>query len=109
MQDFIDVQGASGAQYRFRLWPRGAGHLPTAGNYACVRDGPKGPVVVALGESLNLSLLHSELPKSQQGPETHIFTRLNVARATRSAEHADMAAHHANSREEKAAKAGRSR
>ena len=34
MRDFIDLQGASGASYRFRRRPEGAAHLPTAGNYA---------------------------------------------------------------------------
>jgi hypothetical protein len=41
MQDFIDLRGASGAAYRFRVWPDGASHLPIAGNYVFPKAGPE--------------------------------------------------------------------
>ena len=30
MREFVELQGASGASYRVRLWPAGEGHLPIA-------------------------------------------------------------------------------
>lgn len=55
MQNFIDLPGASGALYRFRLWPDGAGHLPIAGNYVIVRADPDGVRVLLVGASNDLS------------------------------------------------------
>jgi hypothetical protein len=94
MKDFIDLQGASGATYRFRLWPTGAAHLPIAGNYVCAQAAGDGYAVVAVGECMDLSRLRDELPKRLREASLHIYTRLNVARATRSAEHEDLAARH---------------
>lgn len=90
MKDFIDLKGASGAAYRFRLWPPGAAHLPIAGNYACVRADDDGFELVSVGEMLDLSELPKALPRKVREATTHIYTRLNVARATRCAEHEDL-------------------
>lgn len=92
MKDFIDFQGASGASYRFRLWPEGAPHQPIAGNYVCVRASGDGFAVVSVGETLDLSGLRQALPKRVREATTHIYTRLNVARAVRTAEHEDLLA-----------------
>jgi hypothetical protein len=92
MRDFIDLTGASGATYRFRLWPAGAPHMPIAGNYACVREDGDGYTVVLLGEALDLSAVRDKLPKKVREATTHIYTRLNVARAARCAEHEDLMA-----------------
>ena len=93
MKDFIDLQGASGAAYRFRLWPAGADHQPIAGNYVCVRAGDDtGFEVVSIGETLDLSQVRAALPKKVRDATTHIYTRLNVARAVRCAEHEDLMA-----------------
>ena len=91
MRDFIDLEGASGVHYRYRYWAPGAGHLPTAGNYACVREGVTGPVVVAIGVSPDLSALRAELSKTPSNADTHVYTRLNVARVARMAEYEDLA------------------
>jgi hypothetical protein len=91
MQDFIDLQGASGAKYRFRHWPAEAGHAPMAGNYAVAREEGGKLKVVALGQSLDLSLCRAEATKGR-GPGVHLFTRLNVARSTRESEHEDLQA-----------------
>jgi hypothetical protein len=98
MNDFIDLTGASGGRYRFRVWPEGASHLPMAGNFAYVRQEADGFTVLVLGESSNLALARSDWPRAAKAGATHVFTRLNVSRATRTAEHADIAAVHAKAR-----------
>lgn len=92
MNDFIDLKGASGASYRFRLWAEGAAHQPIAGNFALVKEDAGGFTIVGVGETLDLSMLRLELPKQALRNVTHIYTRLNVARAIRVAEHEDLTA-----------------
>lgn len=94
MMDFIDLEGASGAQYRFRVWQQGAPHLPMGGNYVYVREEPTGFTVLVVGESNDLSQARSEWPAAVRRGATHVFTRLNVSRAIRTAEHQDLAARH---------------
>lgn len=94
MKDFIDLQGASGAQYRFRVWRDGAPHLPTGGNYVYLREEPQGFTVLLIGETNDLSKARADWPKAVGRGPTHVFTRLNVSRAIRTAEHQDLAAHH---------------
>jgi hypothetical protein len=93
MRDFIDLPGASGASYRFRVWPEGASHLPMAGNFAYVAA-DDGIAVVVLGESGNLAEARAGFARATHKGATHVYTRLNVARAVRLAEHADLAASH---------------
>jgi hypothetical protein len=92
MKDFIDLKGASGAFYRFRLWPEGAPHLPIAGNYVFLKAEPDGVTVVLVGATNDLSQARRAWGKVAQRGVTHVFTRLNVARATRTAEHEDLVA-----------------
>lgn len=66
MQDFIDLTGASGARYRFRVCPDGATN--------------------------DLSRARAERAKVARPDATQVFTRLNVARAQRTAEHEDLVA-----------------
>jgi hypothetical protein len=94
MQDFIDLQGASGTPYRFRRRPDGASHLPTAGNYVLVQESASGFKVMTVGVSLDLSRLRPPGPARAGRRQTHLFTRLNVARAARSAEHEDLVANY---------------
>jgi len=94
MKDFIDLEGASGATYRFRLWADDASHLPTGGNYVYVRQEPKGFTVLVVGESNDLSQARAEWQAALRRGATHAFTRLNVSRAIRTAEHQDLAARH---------------
>lgn len=108
MKDFIDLQGESGATYRFRIWPEGAPHQPIAGNYVCVKPDPAaagGFAVVHVGESTDLSRARSELPKALRAAGLFVYTRLNVSRAIRTAEHEDLAARHR--REEPARRAAK--
>jgi hypothetical protein len=92
MQDFIDLQGASGAAYRFRRRAPGASHLPTAGNYVLVQEVAAGIKVLMVGTTIDLSLTKPPGPPRAGRKETHLFTRLNVARAVRAAEHEDLVA-----------------
>ena len=94
MQDFIDLKGASGAEYRFRLWPEGAAHPPMAGNYVFLKEEPQGFTVVLVGVTNNLSAARGDWGKVAKRGATHLFTRLNVARALRTTEHADLVAGH---------------
>jgi hypothetical protein len=94
MQDFIDLQGASGASYRFRRRAEGASHLPTAGNYVLVQEAANGFKVLTVGASTDLSLIRPPgKPRSNRKP-AHLFTRLNIARSARTFEHEDLVAHY---------------
>lgn len=94
MKDFIDLAGASGTRYRFRLWPEGAPHLPSAGNYVYVRQAAHGVTVLTVGETNDLSRARSDWAWAASRGATHVYTRLNVSRAIRTAEHADLAANY---------------
>jgi hypothetical protein len=85
--DFVDLKGASGQTYRFRKWPPSGHHQPIAGNYVIVRTRTR--QVVALGVVDNLAEARSQLGALQPG--VAIYTRLNVSRAHREAEHLDLA------------------
>jgi hypothetical protein len=92
MTDFVELQGASGAHYRFRRAE--LTELPaTAGN-----------AVVATGAPGRLKILYCAAARSFSQAATvlgdtlahhrgaKLYIRLNVARATREAEHADLVA-----------------
>jgi hypothetical protein len=86
--EFIDLQGASGRTYRFKRWPAAGPHPPIAGNYAIVRRSDRR--VTMLGISDNLAEARDQL--ASLGHDLEAFTRLNVSRADREAEHADVCA-----------------
>jgi hypothetical protein len=88
--DFVDLQGASGQTYRFRKWPPAGHHLPIAGNFALVRTRTR--EVVGLGIVDNLADVRSQIGDLQPG--VAVYTRLNVSRAHREAEHLDLVAAH---------------
>lgn len=95
MKDIIDLIGSSGARYRFRLWPQGAGHLPMGGNYAFVREEAGGFAVLTASAIDDLSLTRSMHGATAAAlGATHLFTRLNVSRAVRTAEADDIAAYY---------------
>jgi hypothetical protein len=94
MQDFLDLKGASGALYRFRHWPEGASHVPIAGNYVVIQETATGFKVLTVGASMNLSLARPAHPGRGRRKATHVYTRLNVARAVRASEHEDLVAHY---------------
>ncbi|MET0294080.1 MAG: hypothetical protein ABW042_03615 [Phenylobacterium sp.] len=87
---FIDIYGASGTAYRFRRWSTSEAHPPMAGNFALVAE--QSGKVVAVGVTDDLSGAVRELETI--APGTTLFTRLNVARRLREAEHTDLTALH---------------
>lgn len=98
MKDFIDLVGASGASYRFRLSPEGVAQAPIAGNYAYVREDEDGFTVVALGVTNDLSKARADWAKAAKQGATRVYLRLNVPRSVREAEHADLAARYKTAR-----------
>ena len=95
MRDFVDLRGASGTFYRFRLWPEGGAHPPIAGNYIVLREEASGLKVLLAGITSDLSQAASECRKTMmREPSARLYTRLNVARAQRTAEHDDIVAEH---------------
>ena len=95
MKEFVDLKGASGTFYRFRLWPEGGVHPPIAGNYVVLREDEAAPRVLLAGVTSDLSQAAAECRKAlTKEPAARLYTRLNVARAVRSAEHDDIVAEH---------------
>jgi hypothetical protein len=92
MQDFVDLTGASGTEYRFRIWPDGTAHLPIAGNYVFLKAEPEGFTVLLVGATNDLSRARADRAKVAKHGASHVFTRLNVARTVRTAEHEDLVA-----------------
>lgn len=93
--DFIDIPGASGNPYRFRRWPTSGAHPPIAGNFALVAERTR--KVLAVGVADDLSRVLQDLGALPSGAA--LFTRLNVARRLREAEHADLTLVHAEASE----------
>ena len=92
MNDFVDVPGASGAQYRFRRTAP-AELPPTAGNLL-VATGQTGRLKVLLcGAARSLSQAAPAATEAlQANRNARLYVRLNVARTTREAEHQDIVA-----------------
>lgn len=88
--DFIDIPGSSGTAYRFRRWPRSGAHPSIAGNFAVVVE--RTGAVLAVGVVDDLSRVREQLETLPPGAT--LFTRFNVARRLREAEHADIAPTH---------------
>lgn len=92
MREFVELQGASGAAYRFRAWPESDHHTPTAGNFAVLAFDGSQVTIVGLGVCSDLSRAKQLAQSTLAEAERHLFTRLNVSRAVRDAEHEDLAA-----------------
>ena len=94
MKDLIDLTGASGATYRFRRVPDGHAQQRIAGNYALLKARANGFTVRYVGATNDLTQARAECP-----PEllkgAQLYVRLNVPRAAREAEHADLQANYA--------------
>jgi hypothetical protein len=95
MREFVDLRGASGTLYRFRLWPEGGAHPPIAGNYIVLREEESGLQILLAGISSDLSKAGGEARRTlAKDPAARLYTRLNVARAVRCSEHEDIVAEH---------------
>ena len=87
MNEFIELQGATGPALRFRL-RSDATQLPaTAGNFVCIRLSGDTPEVVACGSTNSLMTASGvwEAAVREHGAEA-LYVRLNVAGATRALE-----------------------
>uniref|UniRef100_B0T9E2 Uncharacterized protein n=1 Tax=Caulobacter sp. (strain K31) TaxID=366602 RepID=B0T9E2_CAUSK len=91
VKEHLDLQGASGATYRFRLIAD-PGQLPaTSGNFVYVRWRGSVPQVFCCGavNSLTSATRLWDVAVRTHGAEG-LYVRLNVARAQRDEEHADL-------------------
>lgn len=93
MKPFIDLIGASGAVYRFRLVEDPVSLPATGGNFAYVRATAKTEEVVGCGVARSLARAQASWPMAvEQHKANGIYVRLNVARIQREAEHDDLVA-----------------
>jgi hypothetical protein len=95
MQSFIDLEGASGATYRFHRVDDLSNLPAIAGNFAYVQgDGPK-PVVVCCGTDDTLLKATARWPAAQQAHRaTAIYVRRNISWKVRAHEHDDLVKKH---------------
>jgi hypothetical protein len=92
MNSQIDLCGASGTIYRYRIANPVRPNIAGSGNFVYVRDEDGAAQVVFAGETDSLaldSLLRWDEAVRQHGA-THLFMRLNVSGATRACELSDL-------------------
>jgi hypothetical protein len=91
VQDHLDVTGASGARYRFRLVGDPARLPATAGNFLYVRWRGSSPQIMCCGavNSLVQATDQWDVAVRAHGVQG-LYIRLNVARAARREEHLDL-------------------
>ena len=90
MTPFIDLRGASGAVYRFRL-AQPDNPPNAAGNFVCVAEGPDGHRVVCCGAITSLAGASSAWREAvHQEGATRLYVRLNVVSHIRMNEHSDL-------------------
>jgi hypothetical protein len=91
VQDLIDLQGASGATYRFRLIADPAELPATSGNFVYVRWRGSAAQVFCCGAVNSLGAARRLWDEAVRAyGATSLYVRLNVARAVRDQEHADL-------------------
>jgi hypothetical protein len=97
LKDLIDIAGASGARYRFRL-ATDRGFTPMgAGNYVYIRCAADTYELTHCGSTNSLSRTAAQGPVGKAAqPDTVMYVRLNVSRAVREDELADVVAGHAD-------------
>lgn len=92
VKPFLDLVGASGSVYRFRLFNAESELPATAGNFVCVRARPEGHEIVCCGTTRSLLRAGSAWKVAGRRAETELYLRLNVSRAARDGEHEDIVA-----------------
>lgn len=93
MKPFIDLTGASGAVYRFRLVEDPSLLPATGGNFVYLRADRKNEQVVGCGVARSLFKAQASWPTAvEQHKANRIYVRLNVARVQRETEHDDLVA-----------------
>ena len=91
MQDHLDLPGASGATYRFRLIEDPAQLPSTAGNFVYVRWRATTPQVMCCGAVGSLLDARQQWDAAVRSHSAQgLYIRLNVARSTRGEEHLDL-------------------
>ena len=94
-QSIVDLEGASGALYRFRQVPNPDMLPASGGNFVCIRQEPRGMKVVCCGSASDLR--HAAQPY-EAAVRLHladsILVRLNISGAVRDREHDDLVARH---------------
>lgn len=92
MTDFVELQGASGARYRFRR--ADLTELPAMAGIAVIATGASSrQKVVFCGAAASLTQAAQTLRDTLTAhPGARLYIRLNVARTTRDAEQADLVA-----------------
>lgn len=90
MKPYIELKGASGAVYRYKLAEDADPRTTIAGNFVYLNA--EGGVLLA-GETNNLIGATSRWHEAQsRHSATSLYTRLNVSGASRSEEYADLIA-----------------
>ena len=92
MDDYLDLTGGSGRHYRYMACK--GQPSPMGGNFALVREQPEGGwELVFIGETESLftgvAEKRAEVARTV-GEPLHLYTRLNIAKAVRSEERADI-------------------
>ena len=91
VQDHLDLPGASGAIYRFRLIEDPAQLPSTAGNFVYVRWRATTPQVMCCGAVGSLLDVRQQWDSAVRSHSAQgLYIRLNVARSTRGEEHLDL-------------------
>lgn len=93
MTQQFDLAGASGARYRYTSVDDTKFLPPAGANYVIAEVTPMGATVVYAGETDNLAsqTWRADLEKARRKYATAtVLTRLNVTRAVREAERADL-------------------
>ncbi|CAN7369046.1 hypothetical protein LJR219_002189 [Phenylobacterium sp. LjRoot219] len=89
----IEFAGKSGARYRYTPLDEGRFVPPAGANYIIAELTPDGPSVVYAGETDNLAnqAWRAALDEARKThAQARVLTRLNVTRAVREAERADL-------------------
>ena len=95
MPAFLDLNGASGATYRFRLAQDGYVRMAMAGNYVCVRAEGSGFTVLSVAATNDpYTTERAWKHAAARRGATHLYTRLNVSASVREAEQRDVAAYY---------------
>jgi hypothetical protein len=92
MNSQIDLRGASGTVYRYRIANPMRPNIAGSGNFLYVRDEDGSPQVLYAGETDSLAadcILRWDEAVREHGA-THLFMRLNVSGATRATELSDL-------------------
>lgn len=92
MSDHIDVRGASGKLYRFRLAANARPASAMSGTFAYVREAGPGRDILFIGETDNLmnGAQARWAEATGQHRATHLYVRLNISAAVRQEELQDI-------------------